>query len=483
MAYEPVIGLEVHVQLKTVSKMFCGCATGFGGAPNSHTCPVCLGFPGALPVLNQRALTGSIRVAVAVGCKISDKITFHRKNYFYPDLPKDYQISQYDEPLSEHGHLKIKISGGEKTIRIKRVHMEEDAGKLIHEEGGDSSFVDFNRSGMPLLEIVSEPDINSPEEAYRYLTDLKLLLRYLDVSDCDMEKGSLRCDANISIRKKGETGLGTKAEVKNMNSFKAVKSALEFEFERQVKRLETGERIVQETRLWDPDREITVSMRSKEEAHDYRYFPEPDLVPFMLQNDLIEMERKNLPELPGARKARFASAFGLPEYDAEVLTQEKETADYFEECLGFYDKPKIISNWLMGDVSGYLNAKNLSVRNSKLRPQGLAGLLKEVDSGKISGKMAKDIIIEMLDTGEDAGVIISEKGLAQISDSGELDKVSEEVIAENRKTAEDFLKGKDNALMFLVGQVMKRTKGKANPAVVNRILRDKLTKKQGEEDA
>ncbi len=477
MAYEPVVGLEVHVQLKTVSKMFCGCTTEFGGAPNSHTCPVCLGFPGTLPVLNRRALVEAIRVALAVGCKVSDKVKFHRKNYFYPDLPKDYQISQYDEPLSENGHLKIKTGGGEKTIRIKRVHMEEDAGKLIHEEGGDSSFVDFNRSGMPLLEIVSEPDINSPEEAYQYLTDLKLLLRYLDVSDCDMEKGSLRCDANISIRKKGETGLGTKAEVKNMNSFKAVKSALEFEFERQSKCLETGERIVQETRLWNPDKGITASMRSKEEAHDYRYFPEPDLVPFTLQGDLVDEERKNLPELPEARKGRFIGALGLSGYDAEVLVQDKATADYFEECVKFYNKPKIISNWLMGDVSAYLNSKNLSAGDSKLKPQGLAGLLKEVDSGKISGKMAKDIIIEMLDTGKGAAAIISEKGLSQISDTGELEKFAEETIAENAKTAEDFLNGKDNALMFLVGQVMKKTKGKANPAVVNKILRDKLSKK------
>ena len=484
MAYESVIGLEVHVQLKAVSKMFCGCVTEFGGAPNSHTCPVCLGFPGALPVLNGQALKAAIRVALAVECAgFSPNVQFHRKNYFYPDLPKNYQISQYDIPLAEHGRLEIEVNGGKKIIKIKRVHMEEDAGKLIHEEGGDSSFVDFNRSGMPLLEIVSEPDINSPEEAYRYLTDLKLLLRYLDVSDCDMEKGSLRCDANISIRKKGGTGLGTKAEVKNMNSFKAVRSALEFEFERQVKCLETGERIVQETRLWDTDTGTTVSMRSKEEAHDYRYFPEPDLVPFMLQKDLIDIERKNLPELPGARKTRFISAFGLPEYDAEVLTQDRRLADYFEGCLEFYDKPKIISNWLMGDVSGYLNVNNLYIKDSKLKPKGLAGLLKEVDSGKISGKMAKDIIIEMLDTGKDAAVIISEKGLVQISDSGELDKVAVEVIAENRKTAEDFLKGKENALMFLVGQVMKKTKGKANPAAVNQILRDKLTKKQGEEDA
>jgi len=475
MSYEPVIGLEVHVQLKTKSKMFCGCSTEFGAAPNTQTCPVCLGFPGTLPVLNEAALLSALKVAYAVNCSVSQQIKFHRKNYFYPDLPKDYQISQYDEPMSEHGHMAIKVSGAEKTIRIKRVHLEEDAGKLIHEEGESSSLVDFNRSGMPLLEIVSEPDINLPDEAYEYLTVLKLLLRYLDVSDCDMEKGSLRCDANISVRKKGEVSLGTKAEIKNMNSFKGVKAALEYEFKRQVKCIEGGERIVQETRLWDPDKAVTVSMRSKEEAHDYRYFPEPDLVPFTLPKEMGEASKKSLPEFPEARKKRFIES-GLPEYDAEILIQDKALADYFEKCLQFYDKPKIVSNWIMGEVLAFLNAKALQVGDIKLKPQALAGLFKEVDSGRISGKMAKDIILEMLETGKDAGRIIEEKGLAQISDSAALEKVADEVIAENKKTAEDFLKGKENALMFLVGQVMKKTKGRANPAVINEVLRRKLSK-------
>lgn len=478
MSYEPVIGLEVHVQLKTKSKVFCGCTTEFGGAPNTHTCPVCLGFPGTLPVLNSRALFSALKVAHAVNCRISQSIQFHRKNYFYPDLPKNYQISQYDEPLSHNGCLKVKIDGTEKPIKIKRVHLEEDTGKLMHEEGENSSLVDFNRSGIPLLEVVSEPDINSPEEAYRYLTMLKSILQYLEVSNCDMEKGSLRCDANISVRKKGETKLGTKTEIKNMNSFKGAKAALEYEFERQVKAIENGERIILETRLWDPDRGITKPMRSKEEAHDYRYFPEPDLVRFTLEQGWEDEAKKSLPELPQERKVRFIEKLGLPEYDAEVLTQDKDMADYFEECLKFYNKPKVVSNWIMGDVSAFLNEGALEIKDikSKLTTQNLASLLKEIDSGKISGKMAKDIILEMLETGKGASKIIEEKGLAQISDSAALEKVADEVIAENKKTAEDFLKGKENALMFLVGQVMKKTKGRANPAVVNEVLRRKLSK-------
>lgn len=476
MSYEPVIGLEVHVQLKTKSKVFCGCTTEFGGAPNTHTCPVCLGFPGTLPVLNEQALLSALKVAYAVNCGISESVQFHRKNYFYPDLTKDYQISQYDEPLSHNGYLEIKINEAVKRIAIKRVHLEEDTGKLIHEEGEDSSLVDFNRSGMPLLEVVSEPDINSPEEAHRYLTMLKAILQYLGVSDCDMEKGSLRCDANISVRKKGESKLGTKAEIKNMNSFKGVKAALQYEFERQVKAVEAGERIIQETRLWDPDKAETRTMRSKEEAHDYRYFPEPDLVRFNLDKRWKEEAEKSLPELPQKRKVRFIEKLGLTEYDAEVLTQDKAMADYFEECLKFYDKPKAVSNWIMGDISAFLNSNALQVEDIKLKPQALAGLFKEIDSGRISGKMAKDIILEMLEMGKDAAKIIVEKGLAQISDSAALEKVADEVIAENKKTAEDFLKGKENALMYLVGQVMKKTKGRANPAVINEILRNRLLK-------
>lgn len=476
MPYEPVIGLEVHVQLKTKSKVFCGCATEFGKAPNTQTCPVCLGFPGVLPVLNDRALMSAIRVALALDCTISDLIKFDRKNYFYPDLPKNFQISQYDRPLSYGGRLDVNIDNSRKRIGITRVHLEEDTGKLLHEEKDEISLIDFNRSGIPLLEIVSEPDINSSEEAYRYLTTLKSILQYLEVSDCDMEKGSLRCDANISLRKKGEKALGVKTEIKNMNSFKGVRTALEYELERQVKILESGERIVQETRLWDPEKAVTQSMRSKEEAHDYRYFSEPDLVPYILSQELIDMEKKALPELPEARKARFVTAYGLPGYDADVLTQDKDLADFFEECTKYHENPKSISNWIMGDLLGYLNANLLKLKDVKLSPQNLAGLLKEIDSGKISGKMAKDVLLEMLKTGKDARNIIEEKGLVQISDGAQLEIFADEAIAENKKSVEDFLKGKENALMFLVGQVMKKTKGRANPTVINEILRRKLSK-------
>lgn len=476
MSYEPVIGLEVHVQLNTGSKVFCGCTTEFGGTPNAQTCPVCLGFPGTLPVLNKSALAGAMKVALALNCSIADEIKFDRKNYFYPDLPKNFQISQYDKPLSYGGYLDVRINDGVKRIRIRRVHLEEDTGKLTHEENGDSSLVDFNRSGIPLLEIVSEPDLNTPEEAHNYLTVLKSILQYLGVSDCDMEEGSLRCDANISVRKKGEDVLGTKAEIKNMNSFKGVKAALQYEIERQIKMIENGEKIIQETRAWDPDRGMTQSMRSKEEAHDYRYFPEPDLVPFVLSLGEIDAAKKSLPELPQARKTRFIKSYGLPEYDADVLTSDKRVANFFEDCTKYYDKPKIISNWIMTDVLGYLNANALELKDIKLTPQNLVGLLKEIGSGKISGKMAKDILMEMLEAGKDARKIIEEKELVQISDEAQLERVADEVIAENKKSVEDYLKGKENAVMFLVGQVMKKTKGRANPAAINEILKRKLSK-------
>lgn len=469
MQYETVIGLEVHVHLKTKTKAFCGCSTEFGQDPNSQTCPVCLGLPGSLPVLNKRALELTIKTALALDCKVNNYLKFDRKNYYYPDLPKNYQISQYDMPISSNGF--IILSSGKK-IKIRRAHLEEDAGKLIHET--DSSLVDYNRSGMPLLEIVSEPDINSPDEAYEYLTNLKLILQYIGVSDCDMEKGTLRCDANISLRKMGDKELGVKTELKNMNSFKAVKEALQFEINRQAEALNNGERIIQDTRLWDGQKEITVSMRSKEEAHDYRYFPEPDLVPFSIEQNFIDQIKKEIPELPQARASRFIKDLQLSEYDANVIIQDKALADYFEECAKLYKNAKNISNWLLGAVSSEINSRKASIQELKLKPEDLVGLIEEVDNATVSNLAAKEILTLMIDSGKSASAIISEKGLAQVSDEGELGRLADEAIKENSKSVEDYKAGKENALMFLVGQVMKKSKGKANPKVVGEILRGKL---------
>ncbi len=472
MSYEIVIGLEVHLQLKTKSKVFCGCSTEFGKAPNTQTCPVCLGFPGSLPVLNRDALKLAAKVAIALDCKIAKKIRFDRKNYFYPDLPKAFQISQFGHPLSEKGHLAISVNGKEKSIRILRVHLEEDTGKLFHKK--DYSLVDFNRSGTPLLEIVSEPDIASPEEAYEYLTSLKSILEYIDVSDCNMEEGSLRCDANISIRKPGVKELGVKAEIKNMNSFKAVKAALEYEYDRQVEVLDSGGRIIQETRLYDPVKNVTESMRSKEEAHDYRYFPEPDLVPFDFEEALLKTIEKDIPELPEPRKKRFVSEYKLSPYDAAVMVSEKAIADYFEKAVSLYKKPKIIANWLMGDISAYMREHSLMIDNLSLKTEHLTGMLKMIDDGVISGKIAKSLLIEMIKTQKDAPSLVKEKGLEQISDEGAIEKAVDEVISENQKIVSDFKGGKENAVMALMGKVMAKTKGKANPKKVNEILKKKL---------
>ena len=470
--YETVIGLEVHLQLATRTKAFCGCSTDFGARPNSHTCPVCLGFPGSLPVLNEEAFNFALKVALALGCKIQDLIKFDRKNYYYPDLPKNFQISQYDMPLAYEGFIDIASAGQRKRIRIKRVHMEEDAGKLMHASG--YSLVDYNRSGMPLLEIVTEPDLGSHEEAYEYLTKLKAILRYLKVSDCDMEKGSLRCDANISIRPEGNTKLGVKVEVKNMNSFKNVRSALEYEARRQVAALGDGEKIVQETRLWDVDKEATNPMRSKEEAEEYRYFPEPDLVPFIADKKKIELIKSGLPELPESRAARFIKDFAISEYDAGVITSDIDLADYFEEAAQASKNIKAIANWIMGDIMAMLNEKAIGIKDAKISPAGLAGLLTMIDSGAISGKMAKNVLLEAMDTGQDPKVIVEKYGLSQVNDLGEIEAAVKSVMAGNEKSVKDYKAGKTNALTFLVGQVMKSTKGKANPVIVNDILRKML---------
>jgi len=474
MNYETVIGLEVHLQLATQTKAFCACSTKFGQRPNSQTCPVCLGFPGSLPVLNEQAFHFAIKVALALNCRIQDLIKFDRKNYYYPDLPKNFQISQYDMPLSYDGFVHITSGGAPKKIRIKRVHLEEDAGKLIHPEGENYSLVDYNRTGMPLLEIVTEPDLSSPEETYDYLTKLKSILEYLKVSDCDMEKGSLRCDANISIRPKGSDKLGTKVELKNMNSFKNVKVALEYEVKRQNSCIEDGTKIFQETRLWDAAKQTTASMRLKEEAEDYRYFPEPDLVPFVVDKNVIAKISSGLPEMPQAKAERFASEYKLSSYDAAILTAQIDVADFFEEAVKIYPNPKVVANWLSGDIMAALNDKNIGIKDLGLSASALAGLLKMIESGAISGKMAKDVLKEAIATGTDPREIVQKKGLSQISDISKIEEIVDAVIGREAKSVNDYKSGKKNALTFLVGQIMKESRGKANPAIVNEILKKKL---------
>ena len=473
MFYETVIGLEVHAQLKTKTKAFCGCLNEFGAGANTRTCPVCLGFPGSLPVLNEMAFEHGMKVALALNCQIQNFTKFDRKHYFYPDLPKNYQISQYDLPLALDGGLKIKIKDREKTIPVKRVHLEEDAGKLIHE--GEDSLVDYNRAGVPLLEIVTEPEIHSPDEAYEYLSELKAILKYLEVSDCDMEKGSLRCDANISLRLTGAEKLGTKTELKNMNSFKAVREALNYEIKRQTGILESGQKIIQETLLWDEVSAKTVAMRSKEEAMDYRYFPEPDLPGFVLTEEKIRVVKDNLPELPQALKQRFVRDYGLIEYDVEILAQEKRLADYFEACFKIYPQAKSISNWLIGPLSYELNSRNLDIQSLGLKPTELTTLISFVDQDKISNLSAKEVLTERLNSKKTIEEIIKEKDLLQVSDSGELSAIIDAVISANQKSVQDYSSGKANALMFLVGQVMRQSKGKANPKVAQEMLKERLT--------
>ncbi|MFH1778244.1 MAG: Asp-tRNA(Asn)/Glu-tRNA(Gln) amidotransferase subunit GatB [Candidatus Omnitrophota bacterium] len=472
MKYETVIGLEVHVHLNTNSKIFCSCSTEFGQAPNTQTCPICLGLPGVLPVLNMKAMEFAVKTALALKCNVAAFTKFDRKHYFYPDLPKNFQISQYDQPLAEKGIVEIDLAGIIKPIRIKRVHLEEDAGKLLHAER--ESYVDLNRTGIPLLEIVTEPDISSPEEAYLYLDELKAIIKYLEVSDCDMEKGSLRCDANISIREAGSKSLGTKVELKNMNSFKGVRDALQFEVQRQSEVLTKDKQVIQETRLWDEERQKTYSMRSKEEAHDYRYFPEPDLMPYTFDKDFIESIKKTVPELPRERKKRFINDFALGAYDAGILTADKDLADYFEECLGILNLPKTIANWLIGDVMGQINLRRSSISKLGLSVKNLTGMIRLIEKEAISQKTAKEILPLIIDTGKSAEGIIKEKGLKQISDEVELAKIIDETIMHNQKTVDDFLNGNEKAVMFLVGEVMKKTKGRANPKIVNALLKERL---------
>lgn len=474
MEYEAIIGLEVHAQLLTDSKIFCSCSTKFGAPPNTHVCPVCMGMPGVLPVLNKKVLEYALKMALATHCRIAPHSVFARKNYFYPDLPKGYQISQYELPLAEDGYIEIEVNGEKRKIGIARIHIEEDAGKLIHDPYRPLSYVDFNRTGVPLIEIVSKPDMRTPEEAVAYLKILRTTLLYLEICDGNMEEGSLRCDANISLRPAGSNEFGVKTELKNMNSFKHVERALSYEIERQTSILKSAGKIVQETRLWDEGKSVTRSMRGKEEAHDYRYFPDPDLVPIVIDKYWVEEIRQSLPELPEAKKIRFISQYNLPSYDAEVLTSSKPLAQYFEETLKTYNRPKIVSNWIMSEFLRELNRDKKEVTECLIRSKNLAELLKMVDDGTISGKIAKSVFEEMYKTGKSAKEIVEEKELIQITDEAALMEIARQILDNNPSQVKDYKAGKKKLLGFFIGQMMKETKGKANPQLVNKIFKELL---------
>jgi aspartyl-tRNA(Asn)/glutamyl-tRNA(Gln) amidotransferase subunit B len=470
--YEAVIGLEVHAQLLTASKIFCGCSAAFGAEPNTHTCPVCTGMPGSLPVLNRKAVEFAIKLALATDSHIAAFSLFARKNYFYPDLPKGYQISQYELPLSTSGHIEIPVAeGGTKQVGITRIHMEEDAGKLSHDEAKPFSYVDFNRTGVPLLEIVSEPDLRTPQEAADYLRALRTILQYLEICDGNMEEGSFRCDANVSIRPVGTKQLGTRTEVKNMNSFRHVERALAYEIERQEKVIKAGSPVVQETRLWNPAKGITEAMRGKEEAHDYRYFPDPDLVPLTISREWIEEIKTGLPELPLQRKGRFTREYQIPEYDAGVITASKALADYYEESVRLFPEPKQVSNWIMGDLLRLLKEDDKEVEASPLSPRQLAEMLGLIKDGTISGKIAKTVFEEMYKTGKGAKEIVQEQGLVQITDQTAVEQAVKQLLQEHPQEVEAYKSGKEKLFGFFVGQVMKATQGKANPQLVNEILK------------
>jgi len=477
MKYKTVIGLEVHAQLNTESKIFCSCSTEFGAAANTHACPVCMGLPGVLPVLNKKVLEKAILAGLATECSISEYSKFDRKNYFYPDLPKAYQISQFDKPICKSGKIRVKSGEGFKDIRLNRIHLEEDAAKNVHPEDASKnySYVDFNRSGTPLIEIVTEPDISSGDEAYEFLSKLKQILRYIGVSDCNMEEGSLRCDVNISIMPEDATKLGNKVEIKNMNSFKAVKLAIEFEYKRQLQMTEYGETIVQETRLWNADKLETYSMRSKEDSHDYRYFPDPDLAPVIVDKEFIDKLKSSLAELPDAKIDRFMKDFALPIYDASVLSSTRELAEYFEKTVSNGANPKKASNWIMSELLAHVDDSE-KMESFIVKPESLAKLLLLVDKNVINGKIAKTVFSDMLQSGEDPEEIVNKKGLTQVSDTSEIEKIVEAVIAANPQSIADIKEGKAKAAGFLVGQVMKESKGKANPQIVNEILNKCIAK-------
>lgn len=482
--YTIVIGLEVHTELSTETKIFCGCTTKFGGEVNTHVCPVCLGLPGVLPRLNKRVVEYAMRTALALNAEISEYSKFDRKNYYYPDLPKAFQISQNYMPIARGGWLEIVFDGKPKRISLDNIHMEEEAGKSIHDSetivGSQYSLEDYNRTGVPLLEIVSNPDLRSPEEAIEYLQAMKSILEYIEVSDCKMQEGSFRCDANISIMPVGSTVLGKRVEMKNMNSFRAIQRALEYEAKRQAEVLSAGGVVLQESRAWDDRRGVTVSMRSKEEAHDYRYFPEPDLMPIVISADWITEVRSGLPELPASRRARFESAYGLPEYDAGMLTYSKAMSDWFEQAVSSYGgDAKVVSNWMLGELSRLLNATGKELGEILVTPVMLSDMLLLIDKGTISGKIAKAVMEEMFTTGKAAEVIVKEKGLVQMSDTAEIGLVIDKVLADNPKSVADYMAGKDRAVGFLVGQVMKATQGRANPGMLNDMLKEKLEALRG----
>jgi aspartyl-tRNA(Asn)/glutamyl-tRNA(Gln) amidotransferase subunit B len=474
MTFESVIGLEVHAQLKTRTKIFCGCSTRFGAPPNQHTCPVCLGMPGVLPVLNRKVVEYTLRMALATRCEIAPSSRFARKNYFYPDLPKGYQISQYELPIARNGHIDITHDDRPLRIGINRIHMEEDAGKLNHDPRRPVSLVDYNRTGVPLIEIVSEPDLRLPEQAGAYLRKLRTIVRYLDICDGNMEEGSFRCDANVSIRPRGLSELGTRTELKNLNSFRFVEKALQYEIDRQIALVSDGGRVVQETRLWDAGRNRTISMRGKEEAHDYRYFPDPDLLPLDIDDQWVAAVQSDLPELPDARRRRYMETFGLSTADADMLTASREVAEFFEACQDHYNAPKSTANWIMGELMGLLNAKGLSIDRSPVSARDLARILELQDQGVISGKIAKTVFEETARTGQPPETIIDAKGLVQVSDRAAIEAVVAQVLEDCPEEVAAYRGGKSKLIGFFVGQVMKATRGKANPQLVNQILRNQL---------